>query len=104
MFMRILKKCRHLFLALLAIPLVLLMRILSPLVTVRIYRLGIFKIGCVLSHLDTFVCRRKAGLNEPRTIDFCCFGEREICNAQVKKNDRKKNFDISFCFLGRCSQ
>jgi len=78
-------KIKTLILSLLAIPLVLLIRILSPLVTVRILKLGIFKIGLVLPVFDTFVCRRKAGLNGSRTIDFCCFGEKEICNGQVKK-------------------
>ncbi len=66
-------------------PLVLLMRILSPLVAVRICRFPIFKIGCVLPHFDAFVCRRKAGLNVPRTIDFCCFWKDKISNTQVKK-------------------
>ena len=78
-------KIKKLILGMLAMPLVLLMRILSPLVTVRIYKLDIFRVGGMLLQFDTFVCRRKAGLNGPRTIDFCCFLKGKTANVQVKK-------------------
>lgn len=84
-FMWFFKKTLNLILAACALPFVLLMRILSPLATVRICVFDLSRVGHVLSHFDTYIRRRNAGLNGSRSFDICCFNKGKVANSQIKK-------------------
>lgn len=79
------RKIFNLILAALALPFVLLMRILSPLMTVRIFVLDLGRIGHVLPHFDMYISRRDAGLESPRSFDIYCFNRGKVANYQIKK-------------------
>lgn len=83
--MRIFKKIFNLILVALALPFVLLIRILSPLVVVRIFVLDLGRIGHVLPHYDMYLTRRDAGLEGRRNFDIYCFNQGKVANRQVKK-------------------
>lgn len=83
--MRFLKTIRNLILALFSLPFVLLMRILSPFVIVRIFVLDFGRIGAVLPHLDMYISRRDAGLEGSRNFDIYCFTRGKVANYQIKK-------------------
>ena len=72
-------------LAALALPFVLLMRILYPFVVVRIFVLDLGRIGHILPQFEMYVCLHGAGSDCPRNFDICCFKKGGIANYQIKK-------------------
>lgn len=78
-------KIIKLILAALALPFVLLIRILSPFLIVRICILDLGRIGDVLPHFDMFMYGRKTGPCGLRYFDMCSFKRGGIANYQVKK-------------------
>lgn len=82
--MQIFKKIFNLILAALSLPFVLLIRILSPLVTVRIFVLDLSRIGHVLPQIDLYFSKSKAGLHGSN-FDMFCFSRGKIANYQIKK-------------------
>ncbi len=83
--MRVLGKIVNLTLAVLALPFVLLMRILSPFVNVRIFVLDLSRVGHVLPHFDMYISRREASLNDSHNFDVFCFNRGKVANYQIKK-------------------
>jgi len=78
-------KVRSLYLAAMAVILVLAVRALRPLVTVRLGVLAINSIGVVPSQTEVYLCERDAGLQGRGAIDIFFFDSRGICNLQLKK-------------------
>ncbi len=78
-------KIVKLILAALALPFVVLMRILSPFVIVRICILDLGRIGAVLPHFDMYISSRDAGQEGHRNFDIYCFNQGKIANYQIKR-------------------
>ncbi len=78
-------KIVKLILAALALPFVFLMRILAPLVIVRICIFDLSRVGHVLPQFDVYICRRNEGLYGSRHFDIFCFNRGKIANYQIKK-------------------
>lgn len=83
--MQMFKKIVKVILAGCALPCVLLMRILSPLVIVRIFVLDLSRVGHALPHFDMYISRRDAGLDGSRNFDIYCFNQGKVANDQIKK-------------------
>ena len=96
--MRFLRKILNMILAACALPFVLLIRILSPLVIVRIYVLDVSRIGHILPHFDMYISRRNAGLDDSRNFDLCCFNKEKVANDQTKKMVERAIPIVPFAF------
>jgi len=83
--MLILKKIGKLILAICALPFVLLIRILSPFILIRIYVWDISRIAHPLINIDMYLNRREVGLENPRGINIFCFNSVGVANYQEKK-------------------
>ena len=68
----------------LAIPTVLIMRLIRPWLLVRVYGLISTRIGHFAANTELYLCERKAGINVPsqRHIDLF-FMQEPICNQQL---------------------
>lgn len=83
--MKIFKKIKNLILGVCALPFVLLIRMLSPWVIVRICVFDLSRVGHVLPQFDMYMCRRKTGLYGQGNFDIFCFSKGKIANYQIKK-------------------
>ena len=70
----------------LAFPVVLLIRLLRPFVTIRLGYLHSSRIGHFAANTEQYLCELDAGINHPsgRFLDFFYFGET-VCNKQLSK-------------------
>ncbi|MCK5013484.1 MAG: TIGR04372 family glycosyltransferase [Candidatus Omnitrophica bacterium] len=83
--MMILKKIGNVIIGAIALPFVLLMRILYPFVIVRICVWDLSRIGHILPHFDMYVSRRDSRVDDSRNFDICCFKRGKVVNYQIKK-------------------
>ncbi|MCX5696383.1 MAG: TIGR04372 family glycosyltransferase [Candidatus Omnitrophica bacterium] len=78
-----------LLLLLLAVPGVIIIRLLRPIILVR-FMLGSGKrIGHLAIDTELYLCERDAGMHKPRTYDILYFS-LPFCNQQLKKMWKKK--------------
>ncbi len=80
----LLRKVRTLVDTLLAVPAVLLMRALRPLVTIRVGPLSSSRIGPFSANVEVYLCERDAGLHGRRTVDLF-YHALPVCNRQLKR-------------------
>lgn len=71
-------------LILLAIPVILLVRALRPLIIIRFGKLISTRIGHFAGNTEVYLCERDAGLHGRRILDIFYYS-RTICNYQLKK-------------------
>jgi len=83
-FFALLRKSRTLFLMILAVPFVLLIRLLRPLVVIRFACLPSSRIGHFAGNTEMYLCERDTGMHPPRTFDIFYY-QLPICNYQLKK-------------------
>ena len=69
---------------LLAIPFVLVVRLLRPLLAVRFAGLPTEGMGTLAATLEIYLCEREAGLHGRRAIDLFCRSQL-VCNEQLTK-------------------
>ena len=68
----------------LALPVVLIIRLLRPLVLIRLGVLRSTRIGHFAGNTEKYLCEHQAGTHPPRTFDvFYC--SRIVCNDQLKR-------------------
>jgi putative glycosyltransferase (TIGR04372 family) len=67
-----------------AIPVVLAIRALQPLVLIRFGSLVSQSIGHFAANTELYLCRRDAGMDSPRAIDIF-YHTSPVCNQQLKK-------------------
>ena len=79
----LLRKLRTLVDTILAVPAVLLMRLVRPLLTIRVGPLSSSRIGPFSAHVELYLCERDAGLHGQRTLDLF-FHARPVCNRQLQ--------------------
>jgi len=72
---------------LLAIPFVLILRLIRPLFLVRMANLINSRIGHFVANTELYLCEQDAGINKPkqRYIDLFYLLQQPICNNQVLK-------------------
>lgn len=80
----LLRKVLDLPIILLAIPVVLVIRILRPLVLIRLGPLISQRIGHFAANTELYLCRRDAGMENQHAIDVF-YTASFICNQQLKK-------------------
>lgn len=78
------RKCRTLLLMVLAVPVVLLVRLLQLLVVIRFGPLCSNRIGHLAADTEVYLCERDAGIHGRRTFDIF-YHITPICNHQLKK-------------------
>ncbi|UCD55358.1 MAG: TIGR04372 family glycosyltransferase [Candidatus Omnitrophota bacterium] len=78
------RKCRTLLLIVLAIPVVVLVRALQPLVLIRFGRLESRRIGHFIENTEIYLSERDGGMHDHRTFDIF-YHYLPISNYQVKK-------------------
>jgi putative glycosyltransferase (TIGR04372 family) len=71
-------------LVLLAVPVVLLIRVLRPLVLIRFRYLRSNRIGHFAANTEVYLCERDAGMHGQRVVDIFYY-RVPICNHQLKK-------------------
>ncbi len=86
---------RYLFFILGLIPaifLLLLMRLLRPMVIVRIHQLISSRIGHLTANTELYVCEQEAGINTPHKpyIDLIYHGGHRTCNKQLARMWKRK--------------
>jgi putative glycosyltransferase (TIGR04372 family) len=76
----------------LAIPFVLILRLIKPIVLVRIAGLISTRIGHFVGNTEIYLCEQEAGINKPKKkfIDFFYLEPEPICNKQVLKMWRRE--------------
>jgi putative glycosyltransferase (TIGR04372 family) len=82
--MKIIKNIYKIPLLLLAVPLVIMMRLIKPIILVRIGALLSFRIGHFAANTELYICERDALINKPekKHIDIF-FHIKPICNLQL---------------------
>ena len=83
---RALRRILHLPLYVLAVPFVVLMRLISPFFLVRIGGLISIRIGHFAANPELYLCERDAGINVPRQchLDLFHMAYKPICNRQLE--------------------
>ena len=75
--------------AVLALPIVLVVRLLRPFVVIRFGPLRSANFGHFASEPEVYLSKRDVGLDDPRTIDIHYYSNRHlglpVCNQQLKK-------------------
>ena len=67
-----------------AIPVVLVIRLLRPLIIIRFGQLRSDRIGHFVGNTEMYLCERDVGIYDPRTFDvFYC--SSHICNHKLKE-------------------
>lgn len=80
----LLRRSRTLLGFLLALPLVLLIRLLRPVIVIRLAQLGSTRIGHLAGYTEVYLCECDAGLHGRGAIDIFYHGS-PVCNQQLKK-------------------
>jgi putative glycosyltransferase (TIGR04372 family) len=78
-----LRKLTYAFGVLLAIPVVLIARVIRPLVWLRFGYLPSHRIGHYVANVEVYLCERDAGLHGRRICDLFYHG-RHVCNEQIR--------------------
>lgn len=72
--------------AILAIPIVIIIRLLRPIVLVRFIGLSSSRIGHFAADTELYLCEQDAGMHGKRTLDFFYYSwPVYVCNQQLKK-------------------
>ena len=79
----LLRKLRTLADTILAVPAVLLMRLMRPLIRIRVGPLSSSRIGPFSAHLEVYLCERDAGLHGRRALDLF-YHALPVCNRQLQ--------------------
>jgi putative glycosyltransferase (TIGR04372 family) len=66
-----------------AIPLILAVRVLRPLITIRFGSIDSSRLGHFAFHTEIYLCNRDAGLDNNQTYDIFYY-DRSVCNQQLK--------------------
>jgi putative glycosyltransferase (TIGR04372 family) len=76
---------------LLAVPLLLLVRLVRPLVLVRLREINAQHIGHLAADTELYLCERDAGVNTPRQryVDLCFLASRRVSNDQLARMWRR---------------
>lgn len=83
--MKILIKIKNITLGILALPFVLLMRMISPFIIVRIWTFELHRVGHALLQLNIHIHRQSSDEDGLRYFEVFCFKKDKIANYQVKK-------------------
>jgi putative glycosyltransferase (TIGR04372 family) len=85
---------------LIILPLAICLRILSPLLLIRLGRLISSRIGHFAANTELYLCEKKSGINIPKQLffDIFYFAEKPLCNVQLARM-WKRNLFISFPWL-----
>ena len=69
----------------LAVPVVIVIRLISPWVLVRMRALNSLRIGHFVANTEMYLCERDSGVNsgKHRYLDLFHFAYRPICNQQL---------------------
>ena len=78
------RKARKLMLLVLAAPVVVIVRLLSPFVLVRFGGLKSARLGHLALNTELYTCEMDAGLDQRRTLDVFYHGST-VCNRQLRK-------------------
>lgn len=76
-----------------AIFVILLIRIIRPIILVRFGPLISFRIGHYAANTEIYLCKREAGMERPKVVDFF-FHLPVICNEQLKKMWDRSSLNI----------
>ena len=70
-----------------AIPIVLIIRLIKPMLLVRFGSLRSDRIGHFVANTELFLCEKAAGIDAPMqpSVDLFCLGGEVVCNQQLKK-------------------
>jgi putative glycosyltransferase (TIGR04372 family) len=80
-------------LIIIAIPLILVLRLISPLICIRIGKLISSRIGHLVANTELYLCEKDAKINTPkhqRYIDIFYLGYKPICNFYLVQMWRRK--------------
>ncbi len=81
----LLQKLFYLFLLALALPFVIVIRLLRPLVLIRFGIVDSQRIGYFLSNIELYLCEQDAGMHRGRKLDFFYFSKGKLNGQQLGK-------------------
>lgn len=84
-FYALIQKIWYLFLLILAVPLVIIVRLLRLLVTVRFGNVDSQRIGRFAINIELYLCERDAGMHGRRKLDFFYFSKKPVYGQKLGK-------------------
>ena len=77
------RKLRKFAVLVLALPLILLMRVLRPIVLIRLNKIRSARIGHFAGNMESYLCELEAGMHRSGRVIDIFFREKIVCNEQL---------------------